>query len=135
VTDEPIDDVVAQVLLRAASGERPGEHVPITAATLDALRPPAGASDVVARYFADHGFAVDLTVPVLVGIRASVAQFDAHFGVELVTGPDGGVTLKRPVDADPRLLPLTALPPAIRSLVATITLEAPMTLDDLDMAP
>jgi hypothetical protein len=145
VTDRRAPVVVAHVLLRSASGERPGEHRPITAETLGELRPPADAQAAVAEHLTGAGFEVPPSTDITVTIVGTKARFERHFGVKLRRGDDGAYTVVAPTeprDAPTRAatsrdisvgateLPVGRLPKAIRDAIASVSLEVPMTPDE-----
>ena len=118
--------VVAHVLLRSATGARPGVDVPITAATTAELAPPSGAGQQVADHFATEGFDVTIPHAQSVTIMSDANRFEHLFGVRLSKGTDGSVTARTATGrrkADPTSLPLGSLPVAVRRLIASIGLD------------
>ena len=130
--DTPADaSVVAHVVLRGAAGPGARDPGPITAATMAAHRPPAGAQATAAGYFDAAGFAVTAPNELMLTLRGTVEQFEQAFGVVLRRAEDGTYrAAPSGTGVDPTSLPVTDLDDAVRPLISVVALEAAMTVDD-----
>ena len=112
------DELVATVVMRPASGASLDDAPPITAATLDALRPAGADVEAVTRTLAAAGFRVGPLVGIAMAISGPRDRFEAYFGVGVETAAAGDVTAA----GGARELPL---PDAIAARVHAVTFEPP----------
>ena len=140
---EDSPDVVAQVLLRSTDGARPGVDVPISAASLDRLRPSPSAVEAVVDHLGRAGFVI-LHRPdqhgLTIGFSGPKALFETHFGIELTLDANHAYEVRRPRSGrtagtthrptDPTDVPLTRLPATVRAMVAAVALETARSTDE-----
>lgn len=111
------DEVGLLVVMRSASGERPGERGPITAATLGRAAPDPGSAQRAKRFFSTQG----LQPGPLAGISFSI------------TGPRRRIESLFPDFAEREgsgeELSLAPIPADVRDTLAAVTTEAPPEFD------
>ena len=111
------DELVATVVMRPASGRSLEDAPPITAETLDALRPDAAAVEDVRTALTGAGFAVGPLVGIAMSIAGPRDAFERYFGTGVETAAAGGWSA-----AGARELPL---PDALAAQVHAVTFEPP----------
>lgn len=142
MNDSP--DVVAHVIFRSATGDRPGIDLPISSGTIDRLQPAPEAVAAMVEHLDRAGFTVlaHAVHPSLsIGFAGPRELFELHFGVELVFGADRAYSVRRvrriggPAAAsrdptDSTNVPLDRLPIAVRRVVSAIAIENSMSLGE-----
>lgn len=111
-------ELVATVVMRPASGRSLDDAPPITAGTLDAMRPDPAAVAAVTRALTAAGFTVGPLVGIAMAISGPRAAFEAYFGTGVETAAAGGWSA-----AGARELPL---PEALAGTVHAVTFEPPV---------
>jgi hypothetical protein len=122
----PSPVVVAQVLLRSATGAYPGVDVPIRADTVEQCRPAPGDALRVAGYFRESGFDVSIPHEQTVTVVGSAEGFERCFNVRLAYEPSGSYSVRTASGrrrTDATKFPLGSLPVALRKLVAAVSVD------------
>ncbi|MFK7602190.1 hypothetical protein ACI3L1_08265 [Deinococcus sp. SM5_A1] len=117
--------VTMQVILRAASGQAPDAHAPVTAATLHQFQPDASAAEATRQHFQQAGFEVGDVVGTSFSITAAAATYQQFFGTE-VHLDSAGTSLVSGDGTARRELPLNDLPAVLQPHVAAVTLSEPL---------
>jgi hypothetical protein len=117
--------ISAQVVMRTAAGQAPGDAAPITAANIREHAPAAEAVARVADALSQAGFDVGALAGVSFSITGPVDLFRRVFQAPLRRRPDGGVEVVRQDGAANSELPLDALPASYRSLIAAVVFPPP----------
>jgi len=110
--------LVATVVMRPASGRSLDDAPPITADTLDVLRPDPAAVEAVTRELTAAGFAVGPLVGIGMAIAGPADAFAAYFGTGVETAAAGDSSA-----AGARELPV---PEALAGSVHAVTFEPPV---------
>ena len=114
--------VVAQVVLKPASGrEITGDSI-ITADTLPSYLPSPEDASIVARELAGAGFDVGPLMGIGMTISGPRALFEDCFGTEVTESAEGGWVA---TGAATRELPTDSLPEAVATRVHAVTFEPP----------
>ncbi len=108
---------MATVVMRPASGRSLEDAPPITAESLEALRPDPEAVDAVARALREAGFEVGPLVGIAMAVSGPRAAFEAYFGTGVETAAAGGWSAQ-----GARELPV---PAALADRVHAVTFEPP----------
>jgi hypothetical protein len=117
--------LVAQVILRPASGRRiTGESI-ITAETLPLYAPDPDSASAAAGAFAGAGFEVGPLAGVGFSVSGPRDLFERFFQADIVAHDDGGWAVVDPDGSAHRELPLDALPSTLAQRVQAITFEVP----------
>ena len=117
--------ITMQVILRAASGQAPDAHTPVTAATLEQFQPDASAAESTRQHFRQAGFEVGNLVGTSFSITAAAGTYQQFFGTQ-VHLDSAGTSLVSGDGTARRELPLHDLPAAVQPHVAAVTLGEPM---------
>ena len=108
---------MATVVMRPASGRSLEDAPPITAESLDALRPDPAAVEAVARTLREAGFEVGPLVGIAMAVSGPREAFEAYFGTGVETAAAGGWSAQ-----GARELPV---PGALADRVHAVTFEPP----------
>lgn len=114
----------AEVVLKPESGESL-HGAQITVETLSRYKPPARATDEVARFFSQNGFTTADPVGISITITAPARHFEAFFGVMLGEGELGQLVVRSSEGNGSYELPLKALPPSVSRWIEAVTFTAP----------
>jgi len=117
--------IVAQVILKPASGRPITGTSMIRADTLEEFAPDPSEARAVARVLTDAGFEVGPTVGVGYHLTGPRSLFERYFDTKIAEAPDGGWVAVRDTRAATRELPVDKLPDSVAGRVLTVTFDEP----------
>ena len=120
------ETVVAQVVLKPASGLEITGYAPITSETLPQYLPDPGDADAVARVLAAAGFEVGPVAGIGMSAAGPLSLFEEYFGAKVERDDTGGWVAVGSSGAPSRELPVDALPDSVSSRVHAVSFEEPV---------
>ena len=133
--ENTLDDVVAIVIMRSASGETPDGQVQITTETLERFKAAPDSAQKLHRVFDDAGLSIGPAVGISMSLSGTQAQFESFFNTTLTPDGQGGWQVEHEGSAEQsRNLPLDALPAATAELLYAVVFEPPIELDEQEMS-
>ena len=122
---DPVETVVALVVLKPASGRTISGDAVLTAQTGPEFAPSPGDVAFVRERLSEAGFEVGPLGGIAMAISAARSRFERYFSNEVAISSDGGWVWKDAGGRETRELPSASVPNDIAGRVQTVTFEEP----------